>query len=240
MITRRSAAAHVFVADVAAPILSDEDRHHLGRVLRLRSGEIIGVSDGSGTWRPFSFHGSDADLVPVGDPVTVVRPQPEFAVAFAVIKGERPELVVQKLTELGIDHIIPVITERTVVRWDAGKIERNHERLLKVQREAAMQSRAVYMPKLHRSVVGLENLLGFMVELGLDAGLALADPVGEPFTNSISAIIIGPEGGFTAEECATITRHVALPGGILRAETAAIAAGVLLANQRPKIADQQP
>lgn len=232
MITRRSTAAHVFAADVAAPILNDDDRHHLGRVLRLRSGEIIGVSDGRGTWRPFSFHGADADLVPVGDAVTVARPRPEIAVAFALTKGERPELVVQKLTELGIDHIIPVVTDRTVVRWDVDKITRNHERLLKVQREAAMQSRAVHMPRLHPSVVGLEALLGLLRELGLNEGVALAEPDGESLGDEVTAIIIGPEGGFTAEECAAVTRHVVLPGGILRAETAAITAGVLLANRR--------
>jgi len=232
MTSRREAAAHVFTDDLDAPCLIDEERHHLGRVLRLRVGEIITVSDGLGSWRPFSIMNSDMDVSPAGDVVVVERPQQVIAVAFAVTKGDRPELVVQKLAELGVDHIIPVITDRTIVRWDASKVERNHERLQKVVREAAMQSRAVFFPHVHRPVQGLSELKAVMTGLDLADTMALAEPDGAPLSSDINAIIVGPEGGFTADECARVPRHVALPGGILRAETAAIAAGVLLAQQR--------
>lgn len=235
MTSRRTAAAHVFADDLDVPILTEEVRHHLGRVLRLRVGEIISVSNGAGSWRLFSVASADLDLSPIADVDQVERPQVSTAVAFSLTKGERPELVVQKLTELGIDHIIPVITERTIVRWDTSKMERNHDRLVKVVREAAMQSRAVFLPRLHLPVRGLGELLSLMAELGMKDGLALAEPDGELMSSDISSIIVGPEGGFTADECAQIPRHVALPGGILRAETAAIAAGVLLAHQRSAI-----
>jgi 16S rRNA (uracil1498-N3)-methyltransferase len=232
MTSRREAAAHVFADDLDVPFLNKEDQHHLDRVLRLRIGEIITVSNGAGSWRAFSIMNSDMELSPVGEVVVEERLQPVVAVCFAVTKGERPELVVQKLTELGIDHIIPVITDRTIVRWDASKAERNHERLQKVVREAAMQSRAVFFSTVHRPVQGLGELVKRMTNHGLAEGMALAEPGGAPLSLDITSIIIGPEGGFTPDERAQVPRHVALPGGILRAETAAIAAGVLLAQQR--------
>lgn len=232
MTSRRLAAAHVFADDLDAPILAKEDRHHLGRVLRMRVGEIISVSNGAGSWRLFSVANAELDLSPIGDVNNVERPQFGAAVAFSLTKGERPELVVQKLTELGIDHIIPVFTERTIVRWDSSKVERNHDRLVKVVREAAMQSRAVFLPRLHHPVRGLGELIKLMADLGMKDGLAMAEPDGEPLSDGVTSIMIGPEGGFTPEECVAISRHVVLPGGILRAETAAIAAGVLLAHRR--------
>jgi 16S rRNA (uracil1498-N3)-methyltransferase len=240
MTSRRLAAAHVFADDLDAPILAEEDRHHLGRVLRFRVGEIVSVSNGTGAWRLFSVANADLDLSPISDVDQVERPRVGAAVAFSLTKGERPELVVQKLTELGIDHIIPVFTERTIVRWDSSKMERNHERLVKVVREAAMQSRAVFLPRVHHPVHGLGELIKLMTDLGMKDGMALAEPDGEPISDVVTSIMIGPEGGFTPEECVALSRHVVLPGGILRAETAAIAAGVLLAHQRSVVHGYQP
>lgn len=229
MSDRRSAAAHVFAADVEHPILDGDDIHHLGRVLRLRTGEVVTVSDGHGRWRPFRLVDGPEHLEPVGETVHEVRPEPEIGVIFALTKGDRPELVVQKLTELGVDHLWPVVTERTVVRWDASKAAKQHERLSKVVKEAAMQSRAVFLPHLHRV---RQSLTEVVRNLGPDGAVALAEPGGSPVTDALRVVIVGPEGGFTAEELALVDAHVSLPGGILRAETAAIAAGVLLAEKR--------
>lgn len=226
---RRSAAAHVFAADVEHPVLDTDDVHHLGRVLRLRDGEVVTVSDGHGRWRPFRLVDGPEHLEPIGETVREVRPEPELGVVFALTKGDRPELVVQKLTELGIDHLWPVITERTVVRWDAPKALKQHERLTKVVREAAMQSRAVFLPQVHRTRQSLSEVVR---TLGPEGAVALAEPGGTPVSEEVRVVIIGPEGGFTAEERALVDAHVSLPGGILRAETAAIAAGVLLAEKR--------
>lgn len=226
---RRSAAAHVFAADVEHPVLEDDDLHHLGRVLRLRDGEIVTVSDGHGRWRPFRLVDGPEHLEPVGETLGEVRLEPEIGVVFALTKGDRPELVVQKLTELGIDHLWPVITERTIVRWDASKALKHHERLTKVVKEAAMQSRAVFLPQLHRVQQSLSEVVR---ALGPRGEVALAEPGGVPWSDGVRVVIIGPEGGFTAEELALVDTQVSLPGGILRAETAAIAAGVLLAENR--------
>ena len=67
---------------------------------------------------------------------------PALTVAFAPVKGERPEWVVQKLTELGIDRIVPLVSERSVVRWSGARGKATVERLRRVAREAAAQCRA--------------------------------------------------------------------------------------------------
>ena len=86
----------VFVEDLAAPELDPADRHHLRRVLRVRDGDPLTVGDGRGGWRPARF----GEIVePTGEVVHVPRPAPAVTVAVALVKGERPELVVQKLLE---------------------------------------------------------------------------------------------------------------------------------------------
>ncbi len=137
------AAAHAFVRDLDAPVLAAEDRHHLERVLRLRRGEQVTVSDGAGGWRACSF---GSELQPEGDVTHDPAPSPPITVAFALLKGERPELVVQKLTELGVDRIVPMVTARCIVQWSATQSERHGERLRRIAREAAMQSRRSWLP----------------------------------------------------------------------------------------------
>jgi len=217
----RRSAAHVFVDDLELPVVGDDDRHHLARVLRLRDGEPVTISDGEGRWRPCRWTGSGVE--PIGDSTTTPT-SVETTVAFGVTKGDKPELVVQKLTELGVMRIVPFVASRSVSRWDENKADRNLERLRRVVREAAMQSRRCTIPvvdPLHASTA--EVVRRFV------GRVALAEPDGDEPTASTEVLVIGPEGGFSPDELA-IAPHVALPGGILRAETAAIAAGVVLAR----------
>src|SRR6202034_26105 len=148
---RAGAAAQVFVADPARPVLSRGDLHHLTTVLRLRSGEEVVAGDGRGAWCLCRFQGGPVDegtaLELDGD---VRREAPEavpVTVAFAPAKGDRPEWVVQKLTEVGVDRIVPLVTDRSVVRWSGTRGVRVLERLRKVVREAAAQSRRSWLPE---------------------------------------------------------------------------------------------
>ena len=132
-----------FVADLHSPVLGADDRHHLERVLRLRAGDPLTICDGEGRWRDCRF---DKDLEVVGEVFDVPAPNGEVTVGFSMLKAGRPELVVQKLTELGVDRILPLLAERSIVRWDADKCATQHQRFLRVAREAAMQSRRVRLP----------------------------------------------------------------------------------------------
>jgi 16S rRNA (uracil1498-N3)-methyltransferase len=165
--TLRESAAHAFVADVGQPELRDEDRHHLERVLRLRVGETVTVSDGRGSWRACAFR-VGAALEAVGEVCMEARPEPLVTVGFALVKGDRPEWAVQKLVEVGVDVIVPFTAARSVVRWDEEKAARNRDRLARVAVEAAMQSRRVWLPEV-REISGLAEA---MVAAGAGAGAA--------------------------------------------------------------------
>ena len=226
MIERRRAAAHAFVIDINAPFLNDDDFHHLAKVLRLRSGESVSVSDGRGSWRICHYEMSAA-LSTEDSVVHSEANQRSLTVAFSVTKNDKPDLVIQKLTELGIDHIVPIITERSIVRWDSDKGAKNQAWWQKIAREAAMQSRSVFLPIIHDVCPSIEK---FVETYG--PNIAVTDPEGEALTADVSTLVIGPEGGFTHQEMDLMPKRVSLPGGILRAETAAVAAGVMLSHMR--------
>ena len=96
------------------------------------------MSDGAGGLRRCRF---GPKLEPVAQVERVPRPEPPVTVAFAVVKGQRPEWAVQKLTEIGVDRIVPLQTARSVVRWPLGESSAQLARLRRVAREAAVQSR---------------------------------------------------------------------------------------------------
>ena len=224
------AVAHVFVADLEVPELDKPDRHHLSHALRLRPGEEVTASDGTGRWRTCRYatrrpggNSSSVALEPEG-PVIYEEPLlPAVAVGFVVTKGSRPEWVVQKLTEVGVDRIVPLSSSRSVVRWDADRATRNVERLRRVAREAAMQSRRNRLPEV-------TGVLPF-AEVAV-AGAALAEAGGTAPTLECPFVLVGPEGGWDRSELDCGLPLVGLGPNVLRAETAAVAAGVLLCALR--------
>jgi 16S rRNA (uracil1498-N3)-methyltransferase len=214
----------VFVDDVDAPVLHPDDDHHLRRALRLRPGDEATVSDGAGRWRPVRLGAPGTDVEPMGEVVTVTRPSPPVGVAFAPVKGQRPELVVQKLTELGVDQIRPFHAARSVVRWEGARAESAHTRLQRVAREAAMQCRRAWLPDLL-------PIADFAAVAALP-GASLADRLGGRPSLATPTVIIGPEGGWSPDERAASLPVVGLGDPVLRAETAAITAAVLLTALR--------
>jgi 16S rRNA (uracil1498-N3)-methyltransferase len=231
---RAAASAQVFVDDVSHPALSPKDAHHLGRVLRLRAGEEVIVSDGAGHWARTGWTGrGGADALdplregsgPGGNGSVQFEPAPDPAltVAFAPTKGERPEWVVQKLTELGIDRIVPLVSERSVVRWHGARGQGAVERLRRVAREAAGQCRRVWMPEISdvRSFHELEGL-------GRPGEVGLAQLSGDGLSPSQLVVAVGPEGGWSGDELASGLPTVGFGLSVLRAETAAVTAGALM------------
>ncbi len=226
------ARAHVLVpvevlaASVSGVVLLGPDaHHHLARVLRLRVGDPVTVTDGRGRWLRSVVNGefaSSGGLAVIGSLESVAQP-PEVGVAFALTKGDKPELVVQKLTELGVQRIVPFRAERSVVRWDDTKADRNRERLEAIAVSALEQSRGAWLPIV-------EPLTG-LGELALRAGVVRADRGGRAIQATLDRlVVVGPEGGWTDDERRLVPVVVGLPGGVLRAETAAIVAGALLVN----------
>ncbi|HWD53260.1 MAG TPA: RsmE family RNA methyltransferase [Acidimicrobiales bacterium] len=232
-----AAAAMVFVADLAAPRLDADTAHHLIDVLRLRPGELVVAADGSGSWVPCRVASAatetdarhrdpSAILEPDGSVRVTPEARPRLTVAFAPVKGDRPELVVQKLTELGVDRIVPITTRRSVVRWEGERATRALERLSRVAREASAQCRRTRLPQ-----IGPVSSLGALASLAGDPP-SLAHPGGAPPSLDHPVIAIGPEGGWDDRELEEALPTVGLGPTVLRAETAAIVAGTLLSSLR--------
>jgi 16S rRNA (uracil1498-N3)-methyltransferase len=216
----------VFVADVGSPVLAAPDDHHVRRVLRLRAGDPLTVGDGAGRWR--SARLGAAGVEPTGPVEQASAPDPPLTVGFALVKGDRPELIVQKLTELGVDRIVPLRAGRSVVRWDHERATKAVERLRAVARAAAAQCRRPHLPE----VVPVTGLAAVAV----GPGIALAARGGEPLGADHRTVLVGPEGGWTDEELLVGAPLVDLGPHVLRAETAAIAAGVLLVARHRRTA----
>jgi 16S rRNA (uracil1498-N3)-methyltransferase len=216
-------AAHVIVASLEALELEDEDRRHLAKALRLRAGEAVSVTDGRGGWRLCRFR-ADGTVVPDGEVRRQPRCAPLLTVGFAPVKGDRPEWAVQKLTEIGVDRIVILSAERSVVRWTPERAPHHLTRLRGIVRQAVMQSRRVWVPELTGVVTA--------ASLAADPGVAIAAPGGVPPQLAYPTVLVGPEGGWSPSEERAATTSIQLGPGILRTESAAVAAGVLLVALR--------
>ena len=198
-------------------------------MLRLRPGEAVSVSDGQGGVQVCEWTGGPV-LEPLAPRVRHPRPTPLLTVGFALTKGDQPEWAVQRLTEAGADRVVVLMSARCVARWPTAKQERQLDRLREVARQAAMQSRRAWLPEVEGPVPFAD-----LVPAGPGAGaapVALAVPGGAPISLSAPTVLVGPEGGWTDEELRAVPRHVGLGPHVLRAGTAALAAGVLLAALR--------
>ena len=210
-----------FVDDLEAPALDAADRHHLDRVRRLRAGDELNVGDGRGSFRLVRF---GPELEVVGPVHHAPRATPAITVGFALTKGAKPELAVQKLTELDVDVVAPFVGERTVVRWDATKADRNVERWRTIAREAAAQAHRPWLPTIG-GVTAFADLAAL-------PGVSLADPDGDAPSLDHPVVLVGPEGGWSPAERAATTHRTRLARTVLRAETAAVVAGALLVALR--------
>ncbi|MDQ3542422.1 MAG: 16S rRNA (uracil(1498)-N(3))-methyltransferase [Actinomycetota bacterium] len=216
----RRSAGHVLVGDLAAPAPSPVAMHHLLRVLRLRDGESVTVTDGAGGWRPCVVAGTG--LEPTGGVRSVPRTTPELTIAVAPPKGDRLEWLVTKCTEVGIDRIVLLDAERSVVRWKGDRAVKQLDRLGKLVVEASMQSRRVWLPKVEGPVSSVDVLKSAVA----------SEPGGRSMTSSDVTVAVGPEGGWTPAELASASGTVSLGDTVLRVETAAVAAAVLMVSHR--------
>ncbi|MEO6570020.1 MAG: RsmE family RNA methyltransferase [Ilumatobacteraceae bacterium] len=210
----RRAAAHLVVDDVRDVTIDEPQAHHLFRVLRVRDGDVVTVTDGRGAWRRCRAAGASV----TADGEVHVEPDPTdpVTIAFAVPKHDRPEWIVQKLTEIGVDRIVLLHAERSVVRWGADRAERHVSKLQRVALEAVQQSRRVRLPTVSGPVPAVDVI----------CAAAAAEPGGRAIVPTDRVIAIGPEGGWTDDELRRAAALVSLGSTVLRVETAAVCAAV--------------
>jgi 16S rRNA (uracil1498-N3)-methyltransferase len=225
------AAAHVIAPDLPDErVVDGDDGHHLERVRRLRPPETITMADGRGSWRCYTVAETGPGwlrLVATGTRHAEPVLTPGLAVAFALTKADKPELVVQKLTELGADRILPVMARRSVARWGSDRARDGVERLRRVAREAAAQA--------HRARVPVVEELVLLSDLAGQPGLVVADRDGRgaappPAPGGEWLLVVGPEGGLEPEELDELgpATRIGIGPHVLRAETAALAGAAVL------------
>jgi 16S rRNA (uracil1498-N3)-methyltransferase len=230
------AVAHLIVEHLDDQLrVTDADGHHLQRVRRLRTGELITAADGAGHWREYTIAATQPGALTLeARAATATEPvlHPPLRVACALTKGEHPDAVVRHCSEVGVDAVLLVVAARSVVRWDAERATRAVTRLRRVAREAAGQCRRARLLTVEPAVP--------LADLAAQPGLLVADRVGDPAhllpdpTPAGWLVVVGPAGGLTADEHTRLGDPPRLAVGphVLRAETAALAAAAALAGHR--------
>jgi len=233
----------VFLADRAqldndVVVLSGAEGRHAATVRRLRPGERADLGDGAGLVAECVVAGP----APGGLELTVQarrevpRPDPSITVVQAIPKGDRGELAVEEMTEVGVDRIVPWAAARCVPVWQGARGERSLAKWRLTAREAAKQSRRAWLPEVTDAAsAGLvaqlisKAALAIVLEPGADVGLGR---LSLPESGDL-LVVVGPEGGITSEEGAAFRAAGAvacrLGPTVLRTSTAGpVAAAILL------------
>lgn len=210
-----------------------EKARYLLTVLRCKKGDALTVIDGKGgayVSHIVSIVNKDVFIDIEGELPLNTELHVALILYQGLLKGERMDMVIQKATELGVYEIVPVVTERSIVRET-----RKLKRWRKIAEEAAEQCGrtvipAVRVPQEFNKVFDGNKMNGLLFwEKG---GIGLSEAMASIDTGKAVNILIGPEGGFTADEVREAEEHgivrTTLGRRILRAETAAIAAAALV------------
>ncbi len=215
------------LAQGQAVALSQDQAHYLVGVMRLAVGDPVLLFNGrDGEWRATLAAAGKRNAIATCEAQT--RPlhlPPDLWLLFAPIKKARTDFIVEKAVELGVARILPVQTRHT----NSERIRQ--DRLQAHATEAAEQCGATWVPE----VAGLQHLDRLLAQWPADRRLywcdetALGQPAALAPATGPAAILIGPEGGFSAEEAARLRNRpdvvpLSLGPRILRADTAAVAA----------------
>jgi 16S rRNA (uracil1498-N3)-methyltransferase len=221
-------------------VLEGSEGRHAATVQRLGVGERLVLTDGNGTSADGTVTLAARDLleIEIDHVVTAAPPQPRLVVVQALPKGERGELAVATMTEVGADVIVPWAAARCVTRWDGARGEKALAKWRTASRESAKQSRRSRFPELTALATTHEvaERLG-AAALGAVLHEEAVSPLGAaalPEAGDV-VIVVGPEGGISPEELTAFQAAGAAPyrlgPTVLRTSTAgAVGVGVLLSR----------
>lgn len=237
----------VFVAEVAAVRVGDrvtldgDEGRHAATVKRLRIGEQLVLTDGAGTAVTGTVvESAKSSLVVEAESVSrAPRESPELTVVQAIPKGDRGELAVEMLTEIGADRIVPWAASRSIGVWRGERAAKSLAKWRSAALAAAKQSRRVWFPDVTEmastgDVIALIAGADLAVVLHEDASAALADLSLDGVGTLL--VIVGPEGGISDDELAAFAEAtvVRLGTSVLRTSTAGVAAVAALLSRTPR------
>jgi 16S rRNA (uracil1498-N3)-methyltransferase len=220
-----------------------DEAHHAVAVRRVRVGEPLALTDGRGT----TVTGTVAEtgrrrLVLTADRVqTVPEPAPRFTVVQALPKGDRGELAVEVLTEIGAATIVPWAADRSVAVWRGERVDKGLARWRSTAHEAAKQARRAWFPEV-RELASTADVAALVDDA--TAAVVLHEAADRPLTEVVLpdsgtvVVVVGPEGGITEAELETLRGSgasvVRLGSEVLRTSTAGLAAVAALLSRGPR------
>ena len=222
-------------------VVEGDEAHHAVAVRRILPGERVVLTDGRGilVTGPVVETAKRRLVVTADDVEVVPEPQPELVVVQAIPKGDRGELAVEVLTEIGVARVVPWAASRSVAVWRGERATRSLARWRSTAREAAKQSRRAWFPEVSEladtdEVAALlaDARLGVVLHEGAQRSLGALDV---PQAASV-VVVVGPEGGLTDDELAAFAgAHVVRMGEpVLRTSTAGVAAVAALLSRTPR------
>lgn len=237
----------VFLSELADPlpavgatvVLDGSEGRHAATVRRIGSGQRVIIADGAGRGIRGTVIAAGKSTIDVEVTETLAAEEPplRITVAQALAKGDRSDIALEMITELGASRIIPWQASRSIVRWQGDRAAKSQARWVGTVREATKQSRRLRIPAVD-PVASTKQLATMIADHQLtlvlheEATLRFAD-LRLPDHGSIM-IIVGPEGGIAPDEldafAAAGGRPVLISNGVLRTSTAAAVAmaGILL------------
>jgi 16S rRNA (uracil1498-N3)-methyltransferase len=223
-------------------LLDGAEGHHAAVVRRLAAGERVVLTDGEGTRLVGTVDAvaKRSLTVRVGHAEVVARPGPRVTVVQAIPKGERGELAVELLTEVGADEVLPWASERSLARWRGERAAKALERWRSTAREAAKQSRRAWWPVVS-GPIGLDEVCDRVRAAG--SAVVLHEAGGEPLASLADVpddllLVVGPEGGLTDAEVDALRAAgavvVRMGAEVMRTSTAGAAATAALLARTPR------
>ncbi|MBT8470162.1 MAG: 16S rRNA (uracil(1498)-N(3))-methyltransferase [Deltaproteobacteria bacterium] len=219
-----------------AVVLGEASSRHV-RVLRLQVGETVVLFDGEGRAATARVESIANDVVCVAEPpVAAATRRARLVLMLAIPKGSKLDDCVRAATELGVDEVLLMQTERTVPRWDSERTRARLDRLTRIASEAAAQCERDDMPVVHAPrppCAWLEEMpataKGLLFSARAEGAVTL-----ERTTDQVWCAL-GPEGGFTEDEVLLFERSgfsvASLGTRVLRVETAVPAALAIVADR---------
>jgi 16S rRNA (uracil1498-N3)-methyltransferase len=217
--------------------LDGPEGRHAAAVRRLRAGERLMLADGRGGTASavVTAAGRSSLTVSISGREYARPPDPRLVVVQALAKGDRGELAVQAMTEVGVDEIVPWAAERCVVLWRGDRGARAQQKWVGTAREAAKQARRSWLPRVGpaASTPVVADRLGSAATAFVlhEEATARISTVELPEAGEV-IVVVGPEGGIAPAELAAFegagARPVRLGGTVLRTSTAGVAALAVL------------
>jgi 16S rRNA (uracil1498-N3)-methyltransferase len=223
-------------------VLDGDEGRHAVVVKRIRVGEQVALTDGAGTTVLATVTATDRSALTatVDETRSAPRELPRVVVVQAIPKGDRGELAVEMLTEVGVDVVVPWAADRCVAVWRGDRAAKSLARWRSTAYEAAKQARRSWFPEV-TDMVGRDEVVALLDNASVPVVLheAASGPLADlpvPGRGEI-VIVVGPEGGISEQELAAFAEvgaePVRLGSSVLRTSTAGVAAtAALLARTR--------